>query len=160
LAVGGAGALWLRGCPPDVSGLSVLGDAGARTLEALAEMMFPRAPAFDPGLATGDLARAFDHFLQGEPDENVSGLKRALLLLEAGPLIYDHGVTPFSRLDVPARQAHFESWMASDELLRRIVASAFRRFLSLVVYDRPEVWVYLGYRGTLRLPTPGGGGVP
>ena len=159
-ALGGAGALWLRGCPPDVSGLDVIGDRAARTLEALAELLFPPVPGFDPGLAPGDLARAFDHFLAGEPEENVTGSRRALLLLEAGPLIYDHGATPFSRLGVSARQAHFESWMASDELLRRIVATAFRRFLSIVVYDRPEVWPYLGYRGTLRHPVPGGGGVP
>jgi len=160
LALGGAGALWLRGCPPDVPGLGVLGDRAARTLEALGELMFPRLPGFDPALAPGDLARAFDGFLQDEPEENVSGLTRALLLLEAGPLLYDHGVTPFSRLDLDARRAHFESWVTSDELLRRVVATAFRRFLSLVVYDRPQVWAYLGYRGTLRLPTPGGGGVP
>ncbi len=160
LAVGGAGALWLHGCPPDVPGLGVLGDREARTLEALGEVMFPPLAAFDPGLAPGDLARAFDGFLRDEPAANVSGLTRALLLLEAGPLLYDHGVTPFSRLDVDARRVHFESWVTSDELLRRVVATAFRRFLSLVVYDRPQVWAYLGYRGTLRLPTPGGGGVP
>lgn len=160
LAAGGAAGLWLHGCPPSVSGLATLGDGQARTLEALAEALFPRVEGFDPGLEAGELARAFDGFLIGEPQENRDGLGRALLLLEAGPLIYDHGVTPFSRLEVDARLAHFETWMVSDELLRRVVATALKRFLSLVVYDRPEVWPYLHYRGTLRAPTPGEGGVP
>jgi len=155
LALGGAGAIWLRGCPPDVTGLSLLSDREARTLEAIASVLFPPVEGFDAGLARGDLARAFDGFLADEPAENVSGLRRALLLMEAGPLVYDHGITPFSRLPAAQRQAHFESWMTSDELLRRVVAAAFRRFLSLVVYDRPETWAYLGYRGTLRHPMPG-----
>ena len=48
-------------------------------------------------------------------------------------------------LEEAERLAHFERWGTSDELLRRQVSVAFRKFLSLVFYDREEVWPEIGY---------------
>lgn len=146
LAGGGVGWLAaLRGCAPSVPGLRCLGDQEYRTLAALAIALFPEGGAFTVGAASMDLARTFDGYLADEDDDRQSDLKRALLLLEYGPLVYDHRHVTFSHLSPGEQLAHFERWSTSDELLRRQVAVAFRKFLSLVFYDREEVWPAIGY---------------
>jgi len=144
----GGGVGWLaalRGCAPSVPGLRCLGDQEHRTLTALATALFPEGGAFAAGAASMDLARIFDGYLADEDEDRQSDLKRALLLLEYGPLVYDHRNVTFSHLEEAERLAHFERWGTSDELLRRQVSVAFRKFLSLVFYDREEVWPEIGY---------------
>ncbi len=152
LLLGGAGLLAAHGWPPRVRGLRVLGDSGYRTLAQLARAIFPQGGAFPVGAADVDLARAFDAFLADEPAWNRRDLERALVLLELGPLLFDRRPRTFSRLSPEERLAHFERW-SEGGLLRRQVATAFRRFLSLVFYDTPAVWPHLGYDG----PLAGGG---
>ena len=146
LALGGAGSLVaLRGCAPSVAGLSCLGAHEYRTLTALAVALFPEGGAFAAGAASRDLARAFDVFLADEDDDRQSDLKRALLLLEYGPVVYDHRAVTFSHLSADERLAHFESWTTSTDLVRRQIALAFRKFLSIVFYDDETVWSQVGY---------------
>ena len=146
LVAGGAGWLAaLRGCAPSVAGLSCLGDHEYRTLTALALALFPEGGAFAAGAASRDLGRTFDAYLADEDDDRQADLKRALLLLEYGPLVYDHRAVTFSHLSAEERLAHFESWTTSTELLRRQIALAFRKFLSLVFYDDETVWAQVGY---------------
>ncbi len=145
--VAATGLLGLRGCAPDVDGLAQLGDQGYRTLMSLAAVHIPRGGAFDVGADDFDLARVFDRFLANEPDENISALKNALTLLEFGPVVFDRRAATFSNLDEAERLAHWQSWMQSDRALQRTVATAFRRFLSLVFYDQPAVWPHIGYPG-------------
>lgn len=142
LAMGGAGGLWaLRGRAPEVAGLRQLTAHEHRTFAALAEAAFPA------GAGRVDLARAFDTFLADEPPWNVEDLKRALFLLEFGPVIFERRLATFSRLPVAERLAHFERWAVSDSLVRRQVAVAFRKFMCLIFYDTPEVWPHIGYDG-------------
>ncbi len=146
LLVGGGVASLLSGAP-DVPGLAVLGAREYRTLDALAKTLIPRGGPFEIGADSFDLARAFDGFLRGEPPVNVEKLRRALLLFELGPLLFEHRWTAFSRLSDAERLTHYEAWASSDTLLRRQVAIAFRKFMALVFYDSPEVWPHIGYPG-------------
>ena len=102
-----------------------------------------------PGSLPLDLARTFDAYLADEPPWNIEDLKRALFLLELGPILFDRRLTTFSNLEPAERLAHFSSWSVSPTELRRVVANAFRRFLLLVFYDQPSSWAQIGYDGPL-----------
>ena len=148
MVAGGALGLWtLRGRAPPVAGLRSLTAHEYRTFAALVEAAFPSAGAFPVGASQMDLARTFDGFLADEPPWNVEDFKRALLLLELGPLLFERRLVTFSHLPPTERLAHFERWASSDSVLRRQVAVAFRKFLCLVFYDTPAVWPHIGYGG-------------
>jgi hypothetical protein len=148
LLAGAAGLLALRGRAPRAAGLRALTDHQYRTLAQLARALFPDGGAFPVGASDVDLARAFDVFLADEPDWNRRDLGRALFLLELGPVVFERRLRTFSRLSPEERLAHFERWAEGGEL-RRQVATAFRKFLSLVFYDTPAVWPHIGYGGPL-----------
>lgn len=156
--MGGGGGLWaLRGRAARVDGLRLLSDHEYRTLNALATAAFPRGGAYPAGAADFDLGRFFDGFLADEPPWNQADLRRALLLLEYGPVLFDRRLTTFSQLPEAERLAHFQRWGTSSSPLRRQVSTAFRKFLQLVFYDRPAVWAHIGYDGPLirvAEPTP------
>lgn len=147
LGAGGGGLLALRGYAPSVDGLACLSDHEYQTLARLALALFPPGGAFAVGADRVDLARAFDKYLSDEPEHNVRDLRRALTWFEYGPVLYEHRAKTFSHLSEEERLAHFERWAASDDPLRRQVALAFRKFMSLVFYDTPEVWPAIGYDG-------------
>lgn len=147
LAGAGGAWYWALGGAPAVEGLERLSAHHHRTLRQLTRVMFP-ATAY-PGLDLDalDLPGAFDAFLAGEPEQNVSDLRSALTLLELGPVVFDHRATTFSRLPVEEAEATFRDWMTGDDLLRRQASLAFRKFMNLVFHDRPEVWPRIGYPG-------------
>lgn len=147
LGVGGGGLLALRGRAPSVDGLKVLDAHEYRTLQSLVEVMLPRTPAIPVDVGPMDLPRAFDGFLANEPEHNVKDLQKALVLIEFGPLAFDKRVTTFSRLDVEERAAHWDDWALCDNLLRRQVSIAMRKFFNLVYFDHEEVWPHIGYPG-------------
>ena len=148
LVAGGAGALWaLRGRAPAVPGLRALAPHEYRTFSALADAAFPGEGVLPVGARSLDLARRLDEFLADEPPWNVDDMKRALLLLELGPVLFDRRLVTFSNLPAAERLAHFERWGVSDSLVRRRVSTAFRKFLGLVFYDSPAVWPHIGYEG-------------
>ncbi len=152
LAAGGLlfmGGLALRGRAPHVGGLRCLTEHEYRTLAALTRALFPRGGAFAYGAADADLERAFDGFLAGEPEWNRTDLKRALFLLEYGPVIFERRLRTFSHLSEAERLAHFQRWAESGSLVRRQVALAFRKFLTLVFYDSPAAWPAIGYAGPI-----------
>lgn len=150
LFMGGAGSLLgLRGRAPDPGGLRCLTTHEYRTLARLAEAMFPRGGTFDFGAADVDLARELDEFLVDSPHWDRRDLKRALVLLEFGPVLFDHRLVTFSNLSEDERRAHFESWAVGTSELRRRAAVAFRTFLAMRFYDRPQMWPRLGYEGPL-----------
>lgn len=144
----GAGLLALRGRAPRRTGLRALSDREYHTLALLSRALFPDGGAFPVGASDVDLARAFDAFLADEPDWSRKDLGRALFLLELGPVLFERRLRTFGRLAPEERLAHFERWAEGGEL-RRQVATAFRRFLSLVFYDTPAVWPHIGYDGPL-----------
>lgn len=155
LLMGGGAGLWsLRGPAPTVPGLSMLSAHEHRTLTALARTHLPPGGAFPPGAEGADLAGAFDRFLEGESAVNVRDLKRALVLMEYGPILFDRHWTTFSNLSDEERLAHWRSWLVSGSLFRRQASVAFRKFLSLVFYDRPGVWEHIGYPGPSLMPEP------
>jgi hypothetical protein len=147
LGVGGGGLLILRGSAPKVDGLQVLDAHEYQTVKSLVEIMFPRTDAIPIDVEPMDLPRAFDEFLMGEPKHNVKDLKKALVLIEFGPLVFDHRISTFSRLDPEARMAHWKGWATSDSLVRRQVSVAMRKFFNLVFFDREAVWPFIGYPG-------------
>lgn len=147
LAATGGGLAWFRGCPPDVEGLKVLDDHEHLVLTGLVEVLFPSGGAVKVDVASLELPRAFDEFLAGEPEQNVTDLRRAITLVEAGPLVFEGRMTKFSQLSHQERTAHWERWMTSDRLIQRKVAIAFRSFFHLVFYDTEAVWPYIGYPG-------------
>lgn len=147
---GGGGLRALRGTAVRVPGLRVLSDHEHRTLAALARTHLPPGGAFGPGADDVDLGVAFDEFLRDEPAANVRDLKRALLLIEYGPVLFDRRLATFSNLDDAGRLAHWQGWLTSPSVLRRQAATAFRKFLSIVFYDREEVWAHIGYPGPAR----------
>ncbi len=154
ILMGGAGMLALRGSAPDVEGLSMLSAHEHRTLRALARTHLPPGGAFPPGAEDADLAGAFDAFLAGEPAANVRDLKRALVLIEFGPVLFDRRLATFSNLSDDERLAHWRSWLVSDSLVRRQASVAFRKFLSIVFYDNDAVWTHIGYPGPALPPAP------
>jgi hypothetical protein len=155
LGLGGAGALLagagglfaLRGGAPPVSGLRVLSDHGYRTLRALARTHLPRSGPFAAGADDFDLARRFDEFLADEPEENIRDLRRALTLVEFGPLLFERRLRTFSNLDPAEQLEHWRAWNTDDPLLRRQVAFAFRKFFNLVFFDQEAVWPHIAYDG-------------
>jgi hypothetical protein len=149
LLMGGAGLWALRGRAPQVDKLRCLTDHEYRTLAALTRALFPHGGAFAMGAEDAGLERAFDTFLADEPEWNRADLKRALFLLEYGPVIFDRRLRTFSNLSEEERLAHFQSWSESRTLVRRQAALAFRKFLTLVFYDQPGAWPALGYGGPI-----------
>ena len=117
--------------------------------------MLPKTDAIPIDAASMDLPRAFDAFLADEPEQNVRDLQKALVLIEFGPLAFDKKLTTFSRLDVAERTAHWNEWALSDNLLRRQVSIAMRKFFNLVYFDHEEVWPHIGYPGPSMKRTPG-----
>lgn len=128
-------------------GLRVLSGRELRTVAQLARAAFPDGAVFPPGASDVDLARAFDAFLADEPAWNRDDLRRALLLLELGPVVFEGRLRTFSRLSPDEALAHFERWSEAGLLVRRQIATALRRFLTLVFYDTPAVWPHIGYGG-------------
>lgn len=155
LGLGGGGLLALRGRAPKVDGLRVLDAHEYRTLQSLVEVMLPKTDAIPIDAASMNLPRAFDDFLADEPEHNIKDLQKALALIEFGPLVFDKRVTTFSRLDVDERGAHWSAWARSDNLLRRQVSIAMRKFFNLVYFDHEEVWSYIGYPGPSMKRAPG-----
>ena len=147
LGVGGGGFLALRGRAPKVDGLRVLDPHEYRTLQSLVEVMLPKTEAIPIDSASMDLPRAFDDFLADEPEHNVKELRKALVLIEFGPLAFDKKLTTFSRLDAAERAVHWQEWGLSDNLLRRQVSIAMRKFFNLVYFDHEQVWPHIGYPG-------------
>ena len=147
LGVGGGGLLALRGRAPSVDGLRVLDDHEYQTLQSLVQVMLPATDEIPIDVASMDLPRAFDAFLTGEPEHNVKDLRKALVLVEFGPLVFDKKITTFSRLPVDERTEHWNSWATSDRLLQRQVSIAMRKFFNLVYFDHEKVWPYIGYPG-------------
>lgn len=146
LAAGGGGLWALRGSAPAVAGLGVLDAHRFRTLMAVAQAQLPVAGPFPLG-ADERIARLFDGYLQGEPPENVSDLKTALLLVEYGPVLFERRATTFSNLPADERERHWRAWSESDLALQRQVSFAFRKFLHVVFFDDPAVWPHLHYPG-------------
>jgi hypothetical protein len=152
VAAGVGGLFALRGSAPEVTGLKVLNPQEYRTFASLAAAAFPEGEVPSSSL---DLARAFDGYLSDEPEWHLSEAKAALLLLEFGPVLFERRLTTFSQLEPLERIAHFHRWGASDSEVRRQVFVGFKKFLSLVFYDQPEVWPSLAYEGPLiREATP------
>lgn len=148
--VGGGGGLWLlRGKAAAVGGLRFLSAHEYRTFAALAEAVLPEGGAFPVGAGALDLARAFDDYAADEPEWIRQDFQRSLLLLEYGPVLFERRLVTFSNLSAAERLAHFEGWGTSGMVLRRQVATAFRRFMMLIFYDKPKVWPHLGYEGPL-----------
>ena len=147
VGAGTAGLVGLRGAAPSIAGLRTLSAHEHRTLLHIARAQLPSGGAFAAGADELDIAKSFDAFLADEGPENQSDLKTALALVEYGPVLFAGSLTTFSHLDDAAREAHWRSWVESDVLLRRQVATAFRKFVLLVGFDRPEVWPAIGYAG-------------
>ena len=150
MAAGGmpdGGGCALRGRAPTVEGLRVLDAHEYRTLQSLVEVMLPKTDAIPIDAASMDLPRAFDGFLADEPEHAVQDLRKALVLVEFGPLVFDKKLTTFSRLDVAERTEHWNGWGMSNNLLRRQVSVAMRKFFNLVYFDSEAVWPHIGYPG-------------
>ncbi len=148
VAGGAAGLRALRGsASPETAG-SVLSAAEFATVAALARAVFPSGGSIPAGADELDLAHAFARFLADEPAWNRSDLKKALLLLDLGPLLFERRFTSFRRLQPDAALDHFERvWAHGPSLLRRQVALAFRKFFAIVYFDSEVVWPAIGYPG-------------
>lgn len=155
LLMGGGLGLWrLRGTAPPVPGLRTLSDHEYRTMKALAGTIVPPGGPFPQGADDFDLARAFDVYLADEPEQNVRDLKRALFLVEYGPVLFERRLATFSNLDPAARRAHWDGWEASQSATRRQVAFAFRKFVTFVFFAQPAVGPLLGYEGVASEAAP------
>ncbi len=144
---GAAGLLALRGTAPAVDGLRVLSAQQYRTLVNVARAQFPEGGPFAAGADDLGVARRFDAFLAGEGPDNQGDLKTALGLVELGPVIFERRPHTFSNLDDAARVEHWRGWCQSELLLRRQVATAFRKFVLLVSFDDARVWPAIKYPG-------------
>ena len=133
----------LFGLAPNAGPLAVLSDREHRTVRNVTTAILGQ-DALRSRLA---IANAFDAFLADEPANVVSDLKTALTFIELGPLLYERRWAIFSDLSQTDREVHYRSWMESDDLTRRMVATAFRKFVNLVYYDNPSAWPRIHYPG-------------
>jgi hypothetical protein len=147
VVAGGGGLIALRGRPPRVQGLRVLDDQEFRTLSAVARVHLPPGGPFQQGADEVGVARAFDRYLADEPPEVKRDVKRALSLLEYGPLLFEGRLSTFSNLPPAEQLVHWRRWIDSDSLLRRQISWSLKKFLSLVFYDTPAVWPAIHYPG-------------
>jgi hypothetical protein len=147
LGAGAGGLVALRGSAPAIEKLRILNAQEYRTLVNIVRAQLPRGGPFATGGEDLNVARTFDAFLADEGPENQGDLKTALLLVEYGPVVFDASTSTFSNLDDAARDVHWRSWCESDALLRRQVATAFRKFVLLVSFDQPALWPAIGYAG-------------
>ncbi len=147
LGAGAGGLVALRGSAPAIEKLRILTAQEYRTLVNITRAQLPRGGPFPTGAEDLDIARTFDAFLADEGPQNQADLKTALMLVEYGPVVFDASMSTFSNLDDAARDVHWRSWCESDVLLRRQVATAFRKFVLLVSFDKPEMWPPIGYAG-------------
>lgn len=148
VAVGGVGVLAsLRGSAPDVTGLRCLSPAHFRTLEHMARTHIPPGGPLPPGADEAELARRFDAYLADEPPAHQTEIRRALDLVEFGPVLFDHRAITFSHLNADEQLRHWNSWGESDLQLRRQVWWGFARFFGLVYYDTPALWPLMGHPG-------------
>jgi hypothetical protein len=141
----GGGTAWLSlfGIAPAAGDLRVLSNREHRTLRNLSTTILgPYRIRMRESIAD-----AFDGFLADEPENIVSDLKNALTFMELGPVLFDHRWAIFSDLSQTEREAHLRSWMESDDLTRRMVATAFRKFINLVAHDDPILWAEIHYPG-------------
>ncbi|MCO4743870.1 MAG: hypothetical protein KC912_03715 [Proteobacteria bacterium] len=141
------GVMLLRGSAPGVDGLRQLSAQGYRTIAAVARTHLPPGGAVPSGADDAGLARAFDGWLADEPPEVIRDLSMALHLVEFGPMLFDGQAATFSNLAPDAQLKHWEGWLYAENDTRRQVAVAFKKFLALVFFDRPEVWAAIGYGG-------------
>lgn len=143
--LGGGGGAWLSlfGVAPGAGDLRVLSDREHRTLRNLSTTIL------GPGRIRmrESIADSFDGFLADEPDNIVSDLRNALTWIELGPVLYDGRWAIFTDLTQTEREEHLRSWMGSDDLTRRMVATAFRQFINLVAHDDPRLWGQIHYPG-------------
>lgn len=146
---GVGGLLGLRGGARAIAGLRALSDQEYATVSALASALFPSGEGFPVGADDVDLARAFDAFLADEPPYNEADIKKAILLLEYGPVLFERRRVTFRHLPPDARLVHFSRWADGEDVVRRQAAFALRKILSVLFYDRPEVWPHIGYDGPL-----------
>ncbi len=149
LVAGASGLLTLRGCAPEVAGLQCLTDHEFRTFEAVASAIIPRGGPFPEGAADMKIGHAFDAYLADEPAAQVGDVKKALLLVDYGPLLFEGRFTTFSRMDEAERVEHWAGWSSSRLAVRRQASAAFRKFVTMVFYDRPEMWARVNYPGPL-----------
>lgn len=148
LVAGGAGGLLtLRGCAPEQTDLRVLSNHEHRTLVQLARACLPPGGAIRHGADDVGLAAAFDRFLVDEPAANVRDLRTALHLIEFGPLLFEGRAVTFSNLPAAEQLAYWQRWATADRLLRRKVAVAFRKFLTMVFFSQEAIWSQIGYPG-------------
>ena len=84
-----------------------------------------------------------------EPAAQVGDVKKALLLVDYGPLLFEGRFTTFSRMDEAERVEHWAGWSSSRLAVRRQASAAFRKFVTMVFYDRPEMWARVNYPGPL-----------
>ena len=148
VAAGGVGLLAsLRGSAPDVAGLRCLGPAHFRTLQHMARTHIPAGGALPPGADETELAKKFDIYLADEPEEHQTEIRRALDLVEFGPVLFDHRAVTFSHLTPAEQLTHWTAWGQSDVQLRRQVWWGFARFFGLVYYDTPALWATMGHPG-------------
>lgn len=155
----GVGLLGVEGTRAGLAGRSLLSPRLRRTFLALAGTHFPPTDDGRPGGAESGLLEAFEAYLSGAHPDDVGDLRRALLLLEFGPLLFDGRLRTFSGSSPGQRLDHWRGWIESPVLLRRQVATAFRKFLATVYFDQPDVWPQIGYPGPAKVPgrSPGPG---
>jgi len=146
-ATGVVGGLWVRGPVPSVAGLRVLSAFEFRVVSDIVSATFPAAGPIPLDARELELPRVFDGFVADLPAEQQTDLRRALLLVEIAPLIWDGKRTTFTRLSPEDRAAYWENWAASDRLLQRQISLTFRKFLNMLFYDWFEVWSHIGYPG-------------
>lgn len=141
-------ALLPTGCGgyPEVSRLRLFTAKEFAILRAIADTCI--VP--DAGMPTPedvDVAGFLDAYLAAEPAALQTQLKRALLLLEYGGLVWGSPRRRFTRMDAPERAEYLTDWLESDSPVRRQVAQTFRRACLNTYYTDERTWAAIDYEG-------------
>ncbi|MCA9771712.1 MAG: hypothetical protein KC466_04840 [Myxococcales bacterium] len=150
-ALAGA-ALLPTGCAeyPRTEGLRVFTDKEIHVLRVVMETFLPKTRPEERAPAELGAAEAFDRLLAKAPKRLKKDLKKLLLIVEHGPLLFQAKLSRFTRLEDTERAAYLDHLRTADRAFKQQIYVALLKISFATYYDFPETWPAIAYDGPVR----------